>query len=391
MSFSRLALGAMSFLAVLGCASNEAGPVDEIPVTGADIALRPYYESLLSGIELPVAPASPALEKSQAVSRIVVGSCIDEELDVPAFAPMTAEEAQLTFLIGDNVYGDMDSTRRYVNNEPDLRELRASYADLAAKESFVALRAARPMMAVWDDHDYGVNDGGANFPFREFAETIFEQFWGMENSAAATRPGIYDSHIVGPEGQRLQIILLDTRFFRSELTYTDDYGAAGKQRYVPSGDPSQTMLGESQWAWLKAELAKPADLRLLVSSIQVTPNIHGWEAWSTMPLERQRLYDLINESDAADEMIFLSGDRHSAYLYDNTEIGDISVRELTTSSVNKSFADNEVPEEHDPMEIGRGYAFENYGVVDIDWGARTIALQIKDENGDVARETKSSF
>ena len=38
----------------------------------------------------------------------------------------------------------------------------------------------------------------------------------------------------GPEGQRTQVIMLDTRFFRSALQATDDWGAKGKERYVPS-------------------------------------------------------------------------------------------------------------------------------------------------------------
>ena len=74
-----------------------------------------------------------------------------------------------------------------------------------------------------------------------------------------------------------------TRFFRSALKPTDDFGKPGKERYLPDDDPEKTMLGDAQWAWLWEELQKPADLRLLVSSVQVVSEGHGWEAWKMLP------------------------------------------------------------------------------------------------------------
>ena len=128
-------------------------------------------------------------------------------------------------------------------------------------------------------------------------------------------PGVYGAWMIGGEdGKRVQIIMLDTRFFRSELKKSDEPGAHGKERYIPDPDPSKTMLGTDQWNWLEGELEKPADLRLLVSSIQVIADGHGWEGWKTLPAERDRLYALIEETNA-DNLIVLSGDRHSAALY----------------------------------------------------------------------------
>lgn len=385
---TRLLAMAAAALGLAACASKPSVHAADFPVTRADIALREYYKTLES-LELPVAPPAPALDESRPVGRIVVASCINEEKEAPALAAMTAEDADLTFLIGDNVYGDMDG-RFYLNNDPDLTELREAYAELGARADFAALRAARPMMTVWDDHDYGFNDGGADFPFREFAERIYETFWATTSPAAARR-GVYDSVIVGPEGERLQIIMLDTRYFRTPLKRTDAYGVAGKERYLPSDDPYQSMLGEEQWMWLKGELEKPADLRLLVSSIQITPNVHGYEAWATLPLERQRLYDLLNTTGAVEDVVFISGDRHTAFLYENTEIANGPVYEMTTSSVNQSFAREEIPTEHDPMEPGRGFTPENYGVVEIDWRAHKAALVIKDNTGAARRELAFDF
>ena len=73
------------------------------------------------------------------------------------------------------------------------------------------------------------------------------------------------------------------------------------------------MLGEDQWRWLAEQLRVPAEVRLLVSSIQVVAEDHGWEKWMNFPHERERLFKLIRET-GAEGVIILSGDRHLAEL-----------------------------------------------------------------------------
>jgi alkaline phosphatase D len=295
-------------------------------------------------------------------------------------------------MVGDNVYGDVRNGQP-IYDDVELVELRRSYAQLAASAEFQAVRRALPVLAVWDDHDYGINDGGRNFLSKEFAERVHERFWGAGAGDAAARPGVHHAHVFGPEGRRVQLILLDTRFFRSALTRTDEYGKKGKERYVPAaaGSP-QDMLGEAQWAWLAAELAKPADLRLVISSIQVTPTVHGWEAWSRLPDEQRRLYDLLKSAGVAEETVFVSGDRHAAFLYANTAAGTARpIPEITSSSLNKPFGRSEIPEEVDPQQVGDGFSFANYGAIGIDWEARRVRLAIHDETGAVRREMTSEF
>jgi len=379
----RLGLIALLAIAGLGACATSA---PEFPVSTPQGALRAYYDTYLDS-ELPKAPASPALDRSRAVQRVLVASCINEELDLSPVQALVRESADLTLLIGDNVYGDLDSTRHLVNNEADLIELRESYADLAASAEFKALRKERPMMTTWDDHDYGVNDGGKDFPFKEFAERIYENYFAS-SEAVRSRPGVYESIIAGPEGQRLQIIMTDSRFFRSDLTHSDEYGTKGKERYIPSAEPEQAMLGERQWIWLENELRKPADLRLLVSSIQIIPTVHGWEAWDKLPAERQRLFDLLKKTGASNT-VFVSGDRHTAYLYKKEISGVGEVRELTASSVNSVFAKDPVSDEVDSHQLGKGYTFENYGMIDIDWANKTVGLSVHGQDG--SRKIAHSF
>lgn len=362
---------ALTAIALTGCATAPRS---------AQEALELYYDTIPDS-QLPVAPAGKPLPPATAtLSRILVGSCNDEEKPDATLATIADAGADLFLMVGDNVYGDMNG-RSFVSNQADLNELRESYADLAANPDFQRLRANVPMMAVWDDHDFGANDGGSNFPFKPLAERIFENFWGATAEVRA-RPGIYESRSFGPAGERVQIILLDTRYFRSPLTPTDAYGTPGKERYIPATGGDQDMLGAPQWAWLKGELEKPADIRLIVSSVQVVATEHGWESWNKLPAELGRFYALVRETGAKG-VIFASGDRHTAFLYRAEGVLPYPAYEITASALNQSFATESA--ESDKAMIGSGYAPNNYGEIRLDWQARTVTLDIRSQTGEVVR------
>ena len=381
--------GAMA-LGLAGCATETGGLSIFTPKPeSAQAALELYYDTIPDSA-LPTAPVGLSLPASDTViSKVLLGSCLNEEMG-PSAALMSlpAEDADLFLMVGDNVYGDRDG-RCYTNNDADLEELKESFADLAARADFQAVRHSVPMMVSWDDHDFGANDAGKEFPFRGLAERMHEVFWGLEDEDVGQWPGTYYARTFGPEGQRTQIIMLDTRFFRSGLTPTDEWGAKGKERYLPAPSGSmQDMLGAAQWTWLENQLQQPADIRLIASSIQVMPTTHGWEAWSTMPDERQRLFDLIDKTDATG-VVFLSGDRHTAFIYEQADVLPYEAHELTSSSLNVSFQDES--SEVDERQIGAGFAPENYGSVEIDWDAKTVALKIKDNGGNTVRENAFTF
>jgi alkaline phosphatase D len=340
-------------------------------------ALEPFYDQFQ--YDVPRAPAGPPLPGAdRALTSIAFGSCNTAEREIPILNLIADAGHDLFIYGGDNVYGD---ARAY---DATLPELRAAYHQLAARPEFQRLRAALPMLEVWDDHDYGMNDMGRDFAFKGFAERLFLDFWGAgEDDVRRTREGTYDAHVFGPEGQRVQVILLDTRWFRSDLTVTDERGAVGRERYLPSEDPDQDMLGAAQWAWLEAQLQVPAEVRLIVSSIQVHADGHGWEAWRTMPRERDRFYRLIRET-RANGVVIVSGDRHSAGLYVRADLTDYPLYEITSSSLNMSIRDEN--NEPGPHRIGDMFGPENYGVVAIDWESGALNLEIRDNTGVVVRE-----
>ena len=213
--------------------------------------------------------------------------------------------------------------------------MRGKYAKLAAQPGFKKLLATCPMLATWDDHDFGGDDVGADYPKRRESQAAFLDFLGVaKDSPRRQREGVYHAETFGPPGKRVQVILLDTRYQRS-APKKDLRRPRNKGLYVPSDDPKARMLSEEQWTWLEARLKEPAEVRLLASSIQVVAEDHGFEKWANFPRERQRLYKLIRDTKAAG-LVLLSGDRHLAEL--SLMDGDVGypLYDLTSSGMNQA-------------------------------------------------------
>ena len=307
--------------------------------------------------------------KPSHIYSIGFGSCLTQEKPMPIFNAIKSENYDLFLMLGDNVYGDTDSN--------DLIELRDAYEK--QRENFDRLNLNFPFEAIWDDHDYGKNDGGKEYIYKEEAEQIFLDFWNIpQDDIRRNRPGLYFEKTQEIDGISIQMIFLDTRFFRDALLPTDEKGAPGKERYVPQTDTSLTMLGEDQWTWLQEQLDKEVDHKIIVTSIQFLAMGHGWEAWKTLPHERQRLIDLVDQSSS--EVLFISGDRHRGGLYQfSTQSGKV-ISEMTSSSLNLAFANDE---EDGPLRSGPTFVQENYGEILLDKSTNTLTVNLKDNQGKI--------
>jgi alkaline phosphatase D len=149
------------------------------------------------------------------------------------------------------------------------------------------------------------------------------------------------------------------------------------------------MLGAAQWAWLERQLRQPADLRLVVSSIQIVAEGHGWERWGNFPREQQRFYDLIAETGARGVFV-VSGDRHYASV-NRTPPGRTSypLYDFTASSINMPWSAGD--SETLPTMITPAYTQENYGVVRIDWAGRSLAFELRDRDDAVVFSQPVAF
>jgi alkaline phosphatase D len=319
--------------------------------------------------EFEISPmTSMVLDEAKTVSRIAFGSCAVSTNSQEIFTTIKNTESDLFLFIGDNVYAKTEK------DDPQLKSLRASYKQLSESKPFQQLRDTTPLLVTWDDHDYGINDGGGDWDHKFFSQQLYNHVWGItEDDPRANRDGVYFSKITGEAGKRIQFILLDTRFFRSDLQVAVPPTSNG--RYAMSD-------GETQWAWLEQQLNKPADVRVIATSIQVIADGHNWEAWRTLPKERNRFYKLLTDTQA-NGVVLISGDRHASAIYRQTEQVPYPLWEVTASSLNLPLTQilKKDPEhESGPFRVGVPFYESSFGIIEVDWDRQKLMLQIRDEH-----------
>jgi len=320
--------------------------------------------------------AAVELDPSRPVARIAAGSCARQDRPQPLWETVAAFQPDVLLMLGDNVYGDTE----------DMAVLREKYAALAAQPAFAALRARVPIVAVWDDHDYGANDAGREYPRRRESQQEFLDFFGVPaDSPLRTQAGIYRSCTVGPPGRRVQFVCLDTRSHRSPLVAAPRVRRAlGDGPYWPTSDPDATVLGAEQWAWLADVLREPADLRIVLSSIQVAATEHHHEHWGNFPAERARLLRTIRDSGAGG-VVVVSGDRHAGEISripPGAEALTYPLYDLTASSINQPKRPD-CPDEPNRLRVGPWRRGVNFGTIEINWDAvpPAVILAVRDERG----------
>jgi alkaline phosphatase D len=302
------------------------------------------------------------------ISKIAFGSCAHESEPQPILDLVVKHKPDLFVYLGDNIYGD---TR-------DMKVLQAKYDKLAAKPEFQRLKKAVPLVATWDDHDYGWNDAGKEYPFKEASKEIFLDFFDEpKESSRRKHAGIYTSYMFGGGGKKLQLILLDNRTFRSQLRlYRGEYSRRPEffypLDYFPHQIEDSVLLGEEQWQWLEAELKKPADVRIIGSGSQFGISYNGYEAWANFPHEQKRMLELIKKTKAGG-VVFITGDVHYAEIsklehpdlypiYDVTSSGITSTWHFATPNTNR--IEGPVMENH-------------FGLLTIDWTQKDPSIKME--------------
>lgn len=328
--------------------------------------------ALLGAVKKPTRTPTPApTPKLPAVQKIAVGASADQGLQQPIWESIFKWRPDLFVFAGDAV------------TVPDVPrpDFRAEFRKLANVPGFHNVRKLCPMLAVWDDGEYGGRDGTYDPARKEEARTAFLDFFGEPaDSPRRKRAGVYDARVFGPAGRRVQVILLDTRWNRTPLKKRPLWDRATGP-FEPLRDPSATFLGAEQWAFLREELKKPAEIRLLVSPIQVLAEDHGFEKWMNIPAERDYLFSVIKDTKA-EGVVFLSGDRHFAELSSMDGGVGYPLFDLTTSGLNEG-AYNVRPNEENQHRVGNPIRGNNFGGVLVDWSAPDprIELHVYDESG----------
>jgi len=295
--------------------------------------------------------ASVATPDSLEILRtIALGSCNRQDRPQDMWRYIVQNKPQLWIWLGDNIYGDTE----------DMELMAEKYRLVKEDRYYEAFRELVPVIGIWDDHDYGVNDGGKAFSRKRESKALMLDFLDVPPDAPVRgREGAYQAYAFGPADRRVKVILLDTRYFRDPVERT----SGPNRRYLPNetGD----ILGEAQWRWLGGQLRdSTVQLFVIGSSIQVLPDEHRFEKWANFPAARQRLFQLLVDCQPAPTLL-ISGDRHLAEL-SRRDLAGLSypLYELTSSGLTHSY---EKASESNRHRVGPLIGQRNFGLLHIDW------------------------
>ncbi|UOQ52660.1 alkaline phosphatase D family protein [Hymenobacter cellulosivorans] len=319
---------------------------------------------LLCGLALLTSNPAPA-QRAKPLT-LAFGSCNRVELPQPLWPVIAADKPDVWIWLGDNIYGDTD----------DMTVLKQKYDAQLNQHTYQQFRRQVPtIIGTWDDHDYGRNDAGKEYPFKKESQQLALDF--LQEPPASPRrrqEGVYAAYTYAVGRKKVKVILLDDRYFQDELQRSPD------RAYLPNttGD----ILGAAQWQWLEQQLTgSDADVHIIGSGIQFLPQQHPYEKWANFPAARQRLLDLLVSSRAKGVML-LSGDRHIGEVSKITLAGRTQpVYEITASGLTHSATQN--AGEPNQYRVGPLVNQKHYGLLQFRQQGKQLLVKaaLKGEDG----------
>jgi len=291
------------------------------------------------------------------------GSCNNQAIQNKMWREIVKNRPNVWVWGGDVIYCDTQN----------MAFMKHNYTKEKADTAYQTFLKKIPVIGTWDDHDFGINDGGSENVKKDSVQQLFLDFLNVpKNDIRRHRKGVYFSKTYNQNGHNVKVIVLDTRYFRTKLTKDP----TGKKRYIPNKYGKGTMLGKAQWQWLKQELdSSKADFNIIESSIQVLSYQHGFETWGNMPSEADKLKNII-ENSKAKGVIILSGDRHIAEI-SQTKLPNMiyPLIDITSSGLTHSYTS--YSGEPNKYRISKVIPKKNFGLLKFDFKNNKVTFEIR--------------
>ena len=300
---------------------------------------------------------------------LAFGSCNNQNIKNTMWKEIIKNNPDIFVWGGDIIYSDTY----------DMRLMKANYKVQKNDSAYQDFIKRIPVFGTWDDHDYGINDGGLEYTKKDSVQKLFLDFFDVDSlDQRREQKGVYFSKKFKIDTTYINLIVLDTRYFRSSLTKD----STGLKRYIPNNYGNGTMLGEIQWKWLENELNNSnASFNIIVSSVQFLSFEHGFESWGNMPQEVDKMKDLISNSKAKG-VIILSGDRHIAEISKDTiPQVEYPLIDITASGLTHSYSS--FSGEENKYRIGDVAFDKNFGILKIDLKNNSVDMEIRGENNEL--------
>ncbi|MFK5878007.1 MAG: alkaline phosphatase D family protein [Flavobacteriaceae bacterium] len=308
---------------------------------------------------------------------IAFGSCNKQWKENEMWQEILKSNPDVWVWGGDIIYSDTN----------DMEILRDSYKVQKENESYANFASKVEIIGTWDDHDFGVNDGGSEYPEKKISQQLFLDFMDVPvDSPRRNQEGVYSSKDFTIGQNSVKIIILDTRYFRTSLTEDNDTD----YRYKPNNYGDGTMLGESQWTWLQSELANStADFNIVMSSIQMLSGEHGWETWKNMPHEVDKFVNILKTTQAKNTIV-LSGDRHISDFSKLEADGlSYSLIDFTSSGLTHSATMN--TEEPNQYRVGNLVNQRSFGLLKFNFENNEVLMEMRGLNNDLQQSYTQKY
>ncbi len=310
---------------------------------------------------------NPVPETIKSDFTIAFGSCNIQSRQNFLWREVVKNNPNLWIWGGDNIYSDTE----------DMVKMQRDYAAQNNQGGYADLKNSTEIIGTWDDHDYGANDAGKDYPKRAASQGLFLDFLGVaQNDPRRNREGIYHAKTYTTSKGSIKVILLDTRYFRDPIT---------KRNGVYQPNNKGTILGQAQWSWFENELRNSsADFTIVVTSIQFLSSEHRFEKWSNFPNEVTRFKNLLKNFPSK-KVLILSGDRHlSEFSRQNLTGLDYPLIDFTSSGLTHSYTNfSGEPNSNRILEVVSNRSF---GLLLFNFSEKKITMQMRGGNNSVQQE-----
>ncbi len=173
---------------------------------------------------------------------------------------------------------------------------------------------------IWDDHDFGPNNQGSSYIFKESSREVFKNYfanpsYGFDGKGIFTKLSYSD----------VDIFLLDNRTWRSA-----DYLNA-KIDNLPN--PEKRMFGKMQMDWLKNALVESyATFKIIATGSQILNQMSWNDCMKYYPAEFNELMTFLS-TQKINGVVFLTGDRHHSEIIQMKRDSLYTLYDITVSSL----------------------------------------------------------
>ncbi|MEO8399297.1 MAG: alkaline phosphatase D family protein [Ignavibacteriaceae bacterium] len=250
---------------------------------------------------------------------IVFSSCMREKYMSPeVYNNILKVSPTFVALLGDQMYGDYDGDLNklelYLNNDSIrktmvekgeiilndktvLEAFRSKYRRAFIKD-FQKIGSNIPIIATWDDHDYGQDNSDGTYHYKYISKKVFNETYPAY-PFAVKNGGLYYKFTIAD----VDVFVLDDRWYRSPMQNADS--------------EDKTMHGEEQLSWLLTGLKQStAPFKIIFSGVSMndyggdtSSDRGGEDNWVGYKFERNKILSFIQKNYIKGVMVF-SGDQH---------------------------------------------------------------------------------